>query len=84
MAQRVYQLFANTDMDEGRGTPVPIPGLFANELVAQQASIGRGVYGSPADIQAVPVFETVDEFFDWEKTSDPEYREFLRLKTKFA
>lgn len=78
-----YQLYANTDMDEGRGTPVPIPGIFVSEEAATAAAVGRGVYGSPADIKPVPLFESVHEYTEWEREQDPDWRMYIALKKKF-
>jgi hypothetical protein len=79
----VYQMFKNTDMDEGLGADVPIPGLFGTIDVAKQAAVGRGVYGQPALIKQIPIFYSVKEFENWERNGDPEYQQYLKLKQKF-
>jgi hypothetical protein len=83
MRTAVYQMFKNTDMEEGRGEEVPIPGLFLTMAVSEEAATGRGVYGSPAVIKQIPVFDNVEDFKQWELNGDAEYQQYLRLKARF-
>lgn len=83
MAGVAFQMYKNTDMEEGLGRDVAIPGLFLTRGTAENAAVGRGVYGAPAVVKEVPLFETVEEFELWEKYSDPEYTTYLRLLAKF-
>lgn len=46
----LYNVFANTDMIEGRGAPVLI-GVFLNGSSANRWAEGRGVYGGNADVR---------------------------------
>ena len=46
----VYNVYANTDMTEGRGASV-LSGTFLDGHAAKQWSQGRGVMGSPADVR---------------------------------
>ena len=46
----LYNVFANTDMIEGRGAPVLI-GVFVNGASAKRWADGRGVYGAKADVR---------------------------------
>ncbi len=84
MTGTAYQMFKNTDMDEGRGDEVAIPGLFLYERTALSAAVGRGVYGAPAVVKSIPLFETVDEFKLWEKHGDPEYQLYLQLHARYG
>lgn len=46
----LYNVFANTDMIEGRGAPVLI-GVFLNGASAKRWAEGRGVYGGNAEVR---------------------------------
>lgn len=65
-----FEIFANTDMTEGKGFPVSI-GFASNLSTADKIAEGRGVFGSKARVEAVNkeiiVFDNYEEYLDSKK-----------------
>jgi hypothetical protein len=72
-----------SDPDSMHAVSRPVA-LFTNSLAAQRAV----QYSSDARALSIarhtlPTFDTAEAFWAWERQSDPDYKQYLRLKQKF-
>lgn len=66
-----FRVTTNSDRDNGRGR-TQILGFFEDEVDAESAAKGQGIYGGDADVDRVPVtvyvpISKMDDSEDWER-----------------
>jgi hypothetical protein len=55
---KLYVVFTNTDLTEGRGIQVPVA-WARNKYTAQRLAKGQGVMGSNAEIRSIDIYDVL-------------------------